>query len=90
MNPSQIKQVSATGDVTTHDSYLRAVTLTGDGTNVPTLTIRAGGSSGTVILSVRATATATVSISDLHDAFCGDGIHATVTGTGAVATFVYA
>lgn len=90
MNTSNIKRVTATGDVTTADAYLRAVTLTGDGTNVPTLTVRAGGAGGTIILAVRALATATVAVDDLHDAYCADGIHATLAGTGAEATFVYA
>jgi hypothetical protein len=39
---SQIKQVSATGDVTTRSAFLRAVTLTA-GSDAATLTVKAGG-----------------------------------------------
>lgn len=89
---SQIQEVTATGDVTTRDSYLRAVTLTG-GDAATTLTVKAGGSGGTTVLTVKAAASATAAVADLHDAYCGGGIHATVdqgAGSGATATFVYA
>lgn len=88
MRLSQIKEVSATGDVSTDDSNLRAVTLTG-GSAAATLTVKRGGSGGTTVLTVKAAIDTTVSVADLHDGACAGGIHATLTGTGAVATFVY-
>lgn len=88
MNTSQIKQVSATGDVTTNDAYLRAVTLTA-GSDAATLTVKAGGSGGTTVLTLKAAANTSVAAPGLTDAFCSDGIHATLAGTGPVASFVY-
>jgi copper(I)-binding protein len=88
MRTSQIKQLAATADVTTADAYLKAVSLTG-GSDAATLTVKAGGSSGTTILVVKVAASTTVAVPDLHDAYCADGIHATFTGTAPSATFVY-
>lgn len=91
MNPSNILRVTATGDVTTVDSYLRVVALTNAGAAAGTLTVRAGGSGGTVILTLKvgsATVNETVSV-NLPDAFCDGGIHATLSGASAEATFVY-
>ncbi|PXY21127.1 hypothetical protein [Prauserella muralis] len=88
MRSSQILEVTATGDVTTRDSYLRTVVLTG-GSAASTLTVKAGGSGGTTVLTLKAAIDTTVS-AELADAFCGGGIHATLAGTGAVASFVYA
>lgn len=86
---SQISHVTATGDITTRDAYLRSVVLTG-GADAATVTIRAGGDSGTVVLAVGAGAGETAA-ADLHDAFCGGGIHVTVdTGTTPDVTVVYA
>lgn len=87
MTPSRITQVSATGDVTTQDAYLRAVSLTG-GSDAATLTVRAGGSGGTTVLVVKAAANTTAAV-NLHEAFCADGVHATLSGSGPSATFVY-
>ncbi len=87
MSDTQIKAVSATGDITTRDTYLQAVVLTG-GSDAATLTVKAGGSSGTTVLVVKAAAAATAAV-DLHEAFCGDGVHATLTGTSPSATFVF-
>lgn len=92
MKTSRIEEVTATGDVTTRDSYLRGVVLSG-GTAATTLTVKAGGSGGTTVLTVKAAVDTTVAVDDLHDAYCADGIHATVdqgAGSGAAATFVYA
>ena len=88
MRSSAITRATATGDVTTHDSYLRAVTLTADAA-AATAVVRAGGASGTVILTVTAPANTTQVVSDLHDAFCGGGIHLTLTGAAAEASVVY-
>lgn len=88
MNVSQIKQVSATGDVTTVDSHLRSVSLTA-GSDTATLTVRAGGSGGTTVLTVKALAATTATVPDLGGAFCGEGVHATLAGTAPVATFVW-
>lgn len=89
MNTSQIKQVSATGDVTTDDAYLRTVVLTG-GSAASTLTVKAGGSGGTTILTLKAAIDTVAPAVELPDAFCSGGIHATLAGAGAVATFAYA
>lgn len=89
MNPSSIKRVTATGDVTTVTSYLRAVVLTA-GADAATATVRAGGASGTVVLVVKAAIATTVPSGDLHDALCAGGIHVTVGGTTPDVTFVYA
>lgn len=87
MKPSQITQVSATGDVTTSDTYLRGVSLTG-GSDAAVLTVKAGGSGGTTILVVKAAAGVTVPL-NMHEAFCDGGVHATLTGTAPSATLVY-
>lgn len=87
MNASAIKQLSATGDVTTTDTFLRSVVLTA-GSDAATLTVKAGGSGGTTVLTVKAVASTTVEVA-CHDASCGGGVHATLAGTGPVATFVW-
>lgn len=86
MKPSQPKRVTATGDVTTSDTFLRAVVLTG-GSDAATVVVRAGGSGGDVVVTVKAAANATVDVA-LYDVLCGDGVHATVTGTGPEAVFL--
>ena len=83
-----MQQVSATGDVTTRDAFLRSVTLTA-GSDAATLTVKAGGASGTTVLTVKAAAGTTAVVTDVHDALCADGIHATLAGTGPVASIVY-
>ena len=88
MNTSQIKRATATGDITTDDAHLRAVVLTA-GADAATATVRAGGSSGTVVLVLKAAINTTASATDLHDAFCAGGIHLTVGGTTPDVTFVY-
>jgi hypothetical protein len=88
MNNSQMKEVSATEDVTTRSTHLRAVVLTA-GSDLATLTVRAGGSGGTVIGTVKATANTTVPVPDLADMYVAGGLH-TLAGTGPVATFIYA
>ena len=92
MNVSNIARVTATGDVTTADSYLRAVTLTSGAAAAAVLTVRAGGSGGTVIVTLKC-GSATLAESVPFDlgagVFCADGIHATLSGSGAEASFVY-
>lgn len=88
MKRSVIKQVSATGDVTTSDAHLRSVVLLG-GSAASTIVVKAGGSGGTTILSMKAAIDTVAASGDLHDSYCGGGIHVTVTGAGALATFVY-
>lgn len=87
MNTSNIKQVSATGDVTTVDTYLRSVVLTA-GSDAATATVKAGGSGGTTILTVKAALNTTESV-PLPDVYCADGVHVTVAGTGPVVSFCY-
>lgn len=88
MNPSQIKQITADGDVTTSDAYLREVVLTA-GSDAATLVVKAGGSSGTTVLTLKAAAGVSVP-ARLSDAFCDGGIYGDLTGTVPVATFTWA
>lgn len=88
MNTSNIKQLSATGDVTTVDTHLRSVVLTAAAAT-STVVVKAGGSSGTTILSLSAVANTSVQV-PLPDVFCKAGVHATLAGASAVASFVYA
>ena len=81
-------QLAATADVTTASSYLKSVHLTG-GSDAATLTIKAGGSSGTVIAVIKAASATTAPPIDFADFLCSGGIHATFTGTAPSATFVY-
>lgn len=89
MESYNVKQLAATADVTTVSTHLRGVSLTG-GSDAATLTVKAGGSSGTVIAVLKAAAATTTPQWDFHDALCVDGIHATFTGTAPSATFIYA
>jgi hypothetical protein len=84
---SKIKELTATGAVTAKTSRLKNVVLTG-GSDAATLVVRATDASGTIILSVKAAINTTVSV-PLGSAHCSRGIHATLTGTGPTATFVY-
>lgn len=88
MQPSQIKAITATAAITTATSYLRGVTLTG-AADAAVAVVRAGGASGTVILTVKA-AIATTSHVDVASAICAEGIHVTITGTTPACTVVYA
>lgn len=88
MNTSNIKQLSATGDVVTVDTHLRAVVLTAAAATA-TVVVKAGGSGGTTVLSLSAVANTSVSV-PLQDVFCDAGVHATLAGSGALASFVYA
>jgi hypothetical protein len=88
MKASRIEQISATGDVTTTATHLRAVTLTAAAAEA-TLVLRSGGSGGDVRLTLKVAAETTLVVPDLHDALVS-GLHATLTGAAAVATIVYA
>lgn len=87
MTPSQISHVTSTGDITTLDSYLRSVVLAAT-TDASTVTVRAGGSGGTIVAVLSAAANDTAA-ADFHDAYCGDGIHVTTTGTTPDVTVVH-
>jgi hypothetical protein len=77
---SVIARLTGTGDVTTHDAYLSAVVLTAAA--AASTTVRSGGATGPVILTVKAGVEATAVVR-LDDAFCGGGIHVTLAGAGA-------
>lgn len=87
MDPSQIKHITATGDIITTTAYLREVVLTG-GSDAATAVVKAGGSGGTTILTVKASATET-RIVPLTDVLCGSGIHVTLTGTSPTCSVTY-
>ena len=87
MRTSKIAERTTTGDVTTDDAWLRGVILTG-GSDAATAVIRQGGSSGTVVLSIKA-ATATTQPVVVTDADCSNGIHVTLTGTAPTCTVVW-
>lgn len=88
MGDSQIKAVSATGDITTADAYLKAVSITA-AADAASVTVKSGGSGGTTVLVVKAAIGATAVVPNLHDAYCADGIHVTLSGTGPSATVVF-
>jgi ABC-type taurine transport system ATPase subunit len=87
VNPSNVKQIGATGDVTTADSVLKRVVLSA-AADAATVVVRAGGSGGTQILTVKAAIATTMAV-ELGDVPCKGGIHATFTGTGPAASFIY-
>lgn len=88
MRASNILRATATGDITTTDAFLKAVTLT-PATAASTVTVRAGGSGGTVILTLSAVASgASVPVVGLN-VYCADGIHVTLTGASAECSVVY-
>lgn len=89
MNPSKIAQFAATGDVVTGSSALRAVVLSA-GADAATVVVRAGGAGGTQVLTLKAPANTSVSTGYLADAWCANGIHVTLTGTGPACTVVWA
>lgn len=88
MQTANLKRVTATGDITTADAYLHAVTITG-GVDAGAATVRAGGSSGTIILVVNAAIATTVSTGYLGDVQCAAGIHVTTTGTAPSVSVSY-
>ena len=83
-----MKRATATGDITTQDAILHAVTLT-PAAAASTVTVRAGGSGGTVILTLAAPASGNSSVVSGLRVPCADGIHVTLSGTSAEASVVY-
>lgn len=82
------RQVTATGDITTADAILRAVVLS-PGSETATAVVRAGGSDGTAILALSAAASGNSTVISGLSVPCADGIHVTLTGTGASASVAY-
>ena len=84
-----LKQVSATGDVTGAGRYLQSVVLTG-GSDAATLAVK-DGSGGATRLTLKAAANASVgwTSGDPDGVAFTAAIHATLTGTGPVATFEF-
>ena len=87
MKQSNVLHVTATGDVVTASAVLRGVVLSG-GADAATAVIKAGGSSGTTILTVKAAIATTVSV-PIADVYCAGGIHVTITGTTPPCTVIY-
>lgn len=88
MSVSAIKQVTATGDITTRDALLRNVIVSA-GVDAASAVIRAGGASGTVVLTVKAAIGLTQATGELGRASCPGGIHVTASGTAPAITVVY-
>lgn len=88
MTNSLIKHVTATGDIVTSTAPLRSVVLTG-GSDAATAVVKAGGSGGTTILTVKAATATTVAVPLNADVICSGGIHVTLTGTAPAFTAVY-
>jgi len=83
--------ISATGNVTTTQTSIRTVVLT-PAAAVATLVLRDGGSGGTVILNLQASANGDSVVCNFQDddlpvptVTSGVGLHATLGGAGAVA-----
>lgn len=88
MSAAAAKQVAATGDIVTRDAILNSVVVTA-GADAASAVIRAGGSGGTVILTVKAATGLTASTGFLGRVQCPSGIHVTATGTSPAITVVY-
>lgn len=88
MSATNIKAVAATGDITTTLSYLRSVVLAAN-SDAASVVVRAGGSGGTIILTLRAATGTTAATPDLGRVMCAAGIHVTVTGTAPAVSVVY-
>ncbi len=84
---SSMLRVTATGDIVGFTAYLRGVSLTA-GSDAATATVRAGGSGGTVILTLKAAASSTI-FAPISNVQCSSGIHVTLTGTGPESSVVY-
>lgn len=88
MRAANILRRTTTGDVTTASAYLKAVTLT-PAAAASTVTVRAGGSSGTVILTLSAAANGASAVTPALNVLCADGIHVTLAGASAECSVVY-
>jgi hypothetical protein len=83
-----LKQLAATGDVTTNvPARVHSVSLTA-GSDAATLVVRDGAGT-TVLLTVKAAANTTENVVFGDPVLFGSAIHGTLTGTGPVASFVY-
>jgi hypothetical protein len=89
MKAAQSKVVSATGDITTADAYLRGVVIAA-GADAATCTIKRGGSGGVNVLVLAAAIGTTASAMFTADIDCPDGIHVAVTGTTPSVSVIYA
>lgn len=87
MSVTRPSRVTATGDVTTASVHLHGVVLTA-GADAASVTVRMGGSGGTIILTVKALAGTTVEV-PVPRVPCADGVHATLTGTSPEASLFY-
>lgn len=90
--PRDLKEVNATGNVTAIvPAYLHSVTLTPDGTNACSLVVK-DGSGGSARLTLRAPGagpSASWRSGSKEGVLFNTAIHATLTGTGAVADFEF-
>lgn len=89
-NARDLVEVSATGDVTTAvPAYLHSVTLTA-GSDTASLVIRDGSSNAARLTLEAATGTTTVTWhAGSEGVLFGTALHATLTGTGPVASIEY-
>lgn len=87
-----LKEVNATGAVTsTVPAFLHSVVLTPDGTNAATVVVKdgAGGSARLTLRAPGAGPSAVWRAGDPQGVPFSSAIHATLTGTGAVADFEF-
>lgn len=88
-NSSNILERNSSGDITTSSASLRGVVLTA-GSDAATVAVRAGGSGGTVILTLKAATATSEPTGYIPDVLCSGGIHVTLTGTGPTVAVIYA
>lgn len=81
---SQLRRLTASGDVIAGSGYLKSVTLTG-GTAASSVVIREGGSAGTIRLTVKAAIDTTVGWKavDPDGVLLPGAVHATLAGAAA-------
>lgn len=86
MGPTKLYYLSATGDVATaNGGSVVSVTLT-PAAALSTLVLREGGSGGNIILAVQAAANGNTAQVLLKGATYTGQLHATLSGSGAVAS----
>lgn len=88
VNTSNIKHVTATGDIVTVTASMRSVVLTAT-SDTATAVVKAGGSGGTTVLTLSVVANETLVV-PLEDVSCSGGIHVTLTGTSPKCSVVFA
>lgn len=86
-SPANIGYATGTGDITTSTAFVRSVILTAAAATA-TVTVKAGGSGGTTLLALSAVANTSIS-ADLVGAMFKDGVHVTLSGSGASVSVVY-